>query len=98
MSGIHGIEGFAGSAVQLALLDKWNRGELDGKPTIVLVHVMNPFGMANWRRWNENSVDLNRNLLLDGNFKEKIAQCKKSKEFQQYMKVVQLQVQVHQNQ
>jgi hypothetical protein len=61
-SGLHGIEGFAGSAIQLQWLE-------DAIPqpaadcAIALVHALNPFGMAWLRRVNENNVDLNRNFL-----------------------------------
>jgi hypothetical protein len=63
-SGIHGVEAFAGSAIQLALLDT----PLDLPPgtALVLAHVLNPFGMAWLRRANENNVDLNRNFLGEG--------------------------------
>lgn len=59
-SGIHGVEGFAGSAIQLAILD--DPPPLRGT-ALVLVHVLNPYGMAWLRRANENNVDLNRNFL-----------------------------------
>ena len=61
-SGLHGVEGFAGSAIQLQWLE-------EGIPrpapdcAIALVHILNPFGMAWLRRVNENNVDLNRNFL-----------------------------------
>lgn len=60
-AGIHGVEAYAGSAIQLALL-------ADPPPLrpgigAVLVHVLNPYGMAWLRRTNENNVDLNRNFL-----------------------------------
>jgi hypothetical protein len=63
-SGLHGVEAYAGSAVQLAFL----RGPplLDADSACVLVHVLNPYGMAWLRRANENNVDLNRNFLPDG--------------------------------
>lgn len=60
-SGIHGVEAFAGSAVQLALLD-YPPEPGDGA-AIALAHVLNPYGMAWLRRTNENNVDLNRNFL-----------------------------------
>jgi hypothetical protein len=63
-SGLHGIEAYTGSAVQLALLDSPPATGSDG--ALVLGHVLNPFGMAWLRRTNENNVDLNRNFLLDG--------------------------------
>ena len=60
-SGIHGVEGFAGSAIQLQLLDALPRLEPDS--AIVLVHLLNPYGVAWLRRANEDNVDLNRNFL-----------------------------------
>jgi hypothetical protein len=63
-SGLHGVEAFAGSAIQLALLAGPPPLEPDG--ALVLVHVLNPYGMAWLRRANENNVDLNRNFLADG--------------------------------
>ncbi|MBI2314152.1 MAG: DUF2817 domain-containing protein [Betaproteobacteria bacterium] len=59
-SGMHGVEGFAGSAIQLALLE---RGlPVPAECAVLLVHVLNPYGMAWLRRVNENNVDLNRNF------------------------------------
>ena len=58
-SGLHGVEGFAGSAVQLDLIERGLPADL----RVVLVHALNPFGMAHLRRVNENNVDLNRNFL-----------------------------------
>ena len=60
-SGVHGVEGFAGSAVQLQLLE--NPPKLPDDAALVLVHVLNPYGMAYLRPFNENNVDLNRNFL-----------------------------------
>jgi hypothetical protein len=62
-SGLHGVEAFAGSAVQLALLEE--PPALPADCALVLVHVLNPYGMAWLRRANENNVDLNRNFLGD---------------------------------
>ncbi len=63
-SGMHGVEGFAGSAIQLALLQRPLSLPPDG--AVVLVHGLNPYGMAWLRRVNENNVDLNRNFLTAG--------------------------------
>jgi len=63
-SGLHGVEGFAGSAVQLAALER--APALPAGGAIVLAHVLNPYGMAWLRRVNENNVDLNRNFLAPG--------------------------------
>lgn len=60
-SGLHGVEGFAGSAVQLATLQR--PPPVPSGCALVLVHVLNPYGMAWLRRVNENNVDLNRNFL-----------------------------------
>jgi hypothetical protein len=67
-SGVHGVEGFFGSAVQLALLDALQAQRLiiASATRIVLLHAINPFGFAKVRRWNEDSIDLNRNFLRDG--------------------------------
>jgi hypothetical protein len=71
VSGCHGVEGYSGSAIQIAFLN-WLLQQhyhpkqspmLSKMPTIVLVHAMNPYGMAKFRRVNENNVDLNRNAL-----------------------------------
>jgi predicted deacylase len=62
-SGLHGGEGFFGSAVQLALLES---GALAKDVNWVLLHALNPYGFANLRRCNEDNIDLNRNFLLPG--------------------------------
>lgn len=61
--GVHGVEAYAGSATQLALLAAPPPIPADG--ALVLVHVLNPYGMAWLRRANENNVDLNRNFLTE---------------------------------
>ena len=61
-SGVHGVEAFAGSAVQLQWLAD-PIPEMREDAVLVLVHVINPYGMAWLRRFNEHSVDLNRNFL-----------------------------------
>lgn len=68
-SGLHGVEGFFGSAVQLAFLEQQAaRLALPSNAAIILVHALNPFGFAWRRRWNEHNVDLNRNFLTDYSF------------------------------
>lgn len=59
VSGTHGVEGFAGSAIQSALLDTYNPCDKESElPTIVFIHALNPFGFANLRRWNENGTQM----------------------------------------
>lgn len=60
VSGIHGVEGFAGAAIQLAALQRLP--SLRDDTAIIMVHALNPYGMANLRRFNQNNVDLNRNF------------------------------------
>jgi hypothetical protein len=66
-SGLHGVEGFFGSAVQVGLLEQWSQRE---GPTAgiryVFLHALNPYGFAHIRRPNEDNVDPNRNFLADG--------------------------------
>lgn len=60
-SGMHGVEGFAGSAIQLQWLER-SPAKPPHDGAVVIVHVMNPYGMAWLRRANENNVELNRNF------------------------------------
>lgn len=66
-SGLHGVEAFAGSAIQLQWL-KEGIPTLPEHAAIVLVHALNPYGMAWLRRFNENNADLNRNFREPGDF------------------------------
>ena len=60
VSGVHGVEGFAGSAIQLKLLENLPKQPEDS--AIIFIHALNPYGMAWLRRYNESNVDLNRNF------------------------------------
>ncbi len=65
LSGVHGVEGFPGSAVQTGTL------RLDTpKPddtAILYVHAINPHGFSHLRRVTQENVDLNRNFIqFDG--------------------------------
>lgn len=64
--GVHGVEAYAGAATQLALLTA--PPPLPAGSALILIHVLNPYGMAWLRRANENNVDLNRNFQLDDSF------------------------------
>lgn len=61
VSGTHGVEGFAGSAVQLDLLARC--AEAPPPVGLMLIHALNPYGFAWVRRANEDNVDLNRNFV-----------------------------------
>ncbi len=62
VSGTHGVEGLAGSGLQVAQVHAGLRPPPGSDLAIVLVHALNPFGVAFKRRVNEDSVDLNRNF------------------------------------
>ncbi len=63
-SGIHGVEGFTGSAIQLMFLDHFLSDSLLNNVSILLIHSINPYGYKYLRRVSENNVDLNRNSSL----------------------------------
>jgi hypothetical protein len=51
VSGTHGVEGFAGSAIQSALLGRMKREDAgkmkdEKRPTVILVHALNAFGFS----------------------------------------------------
>ena len=60
-SGLHGVEGFTGSAIQTGLLRE-GFGELPPDTGLLLIHAVNPYGFAHLRRVNEDNIDLNRNF------------------------------------
>jgi len=65
MSGVHGVEGFVTSRLQCEFLagiepDRWAPGY-----AVLVLHAVNPWGMAWGRRQNESNVDLNRNWRRD---------------------------------
>lgn len=60
VSGTHGIEGHAGSALQRQFL----RDATVPRPVdTILVHGLNPYGFAHDRRVDEDNVDVNRNFV-----------------------------------
>ena len=66
-AGTHGVEAFAGSALEIAFLAA--RPALPDDVRLVLVHAINPHGFAGLRRVTEDNVDLNRNFLAhDGSY------------------------------
>lgn len=63
VSGTHGVEGYAGSALQRHLLANRASELTDAPVRIVFVHALNPYGFSWVRRVNEDNVDLNRNFV-----------------------------------
>lgn len=64
ISGVHGPEGFLGSAIQHLFLKEILPG-LNLKQTgFLLVHALNPFGFKHLIRCTENGINLNRNCSI----------------------------------
>lgn len=64
LSGTHGVEGVAGSALQRWLMDHIN--EVKPDTGIVLIHGYNPWGWRHDVRVSDGGVDPNRNAIRDG--------------------------------
>jgi hypothetical protein len=62
VSGTHGVEGYAGSALQSWWLEERSSQRPAGV-RVVVVHALNPVGFSWVRRVNEDNVDLNRNFV-----------------------------------
>lgn len=63
-SGLHGVEGYTGSAIQSLFLDKIKTVERADEMGFLFVHALNPYGFKYGRKVTENNVDLNRNCVL----------------------------------
>ena len=66
-SGVHGIEGFAGSAIQLMIMEKILPNINPDYTSFLFIHSINPFGHKYFRRFTENNIDLNRNFDINTN-------------------------------
>jgi predicted deacylase len=64
-SGVHGVEGPAGSAVMRLFMAEFMSAEAMAETGVLFLHAMNPYGFAKGRRFTENNVDLNRNASRD---------------------------------
>lgn len=62
-SATHGVEGFAGSAIQLDSLQTLDSESLPAGVALLYIHALNPYGFAWLRRVNEDGIDLNRNFV-----------------------------------
>lgn len=68
ISGTHGVEGYAGSAIQFQILDTivyQNDQKIHPIPPVSfsMIHALNPYGYRYNRRCTKNNVDLNRNYI-----------------------------------
>ena len=61
VSGVHGVEGGAGSAIQSDFLSRYRR--LPADVGVVLVHALNPWGFAWASRNDDEGIDVNRNFV-----------------------------------
>jgi hypothetical protein len=63
-SACHGVEGFCGSGVQVALLGDagFLRDAAERGVAVLFIHALNPHGFSWWRRTTHENVDLNRNF------------------------------------
>ncbi len=65
LAGVHGVEGFVGSAVELDHIGLITSGQLaiPEDTAVLAVHALTPWGYAWLRRCDEDGVDLNRNAV-----------------------------------
>ncbi|WP_213957783.1 M14 family metallopeptidase [Variovorax sp. dw_954] len=62
ISGVHGVEGFCGSAIQTGML-RMGGGVLPPGTSVLYVHAVNPYGFSHLRRATQENIDLNRNFV-----------------------------------
>ncbi len=64
-SGCHGVEGYCGSGVQVALLRRssFQAAAAAAGVALLVVHALNPWGFSWGRRTTQENVDLNRNFV-----------------------------------
>lgn len=64
-SACHGVEGFCGSGVQVALLRDpgFQAAAQRAQVAVLWIHALNPHGFSWWRRVTQENVDLNRNFV-----------------------------------
>lgn len=63
VSGTHGNEGWAGSAIQIDSLQRGVFNSLPDNTAVMMIHLINPWGCAWGRRENEDNADLFRDLI-----------------------------------
>ncbi len=61
VSGLHGVEGSVGSAIQTDFINRHRR--LPDDVAVVIVHALNPWGFAWSTRHDHEGIDLNRNFI-----------------------------------
>ena len=61
-SGLHGIEGYTGSAIQNMFMNEM-MADLPENMGVLMIHGINAFGFKYRRKVTENNIDLNRNCV-----------------------------------
>ncbi len=62
-TGQHGVEGYAGDAFLNLFVEEYLERIDPQKTGLILIHPLNPWGMAHYRRVDADNVDLNRNFV-----------------------------------
>jgi Protein of unknown function (DUF2817) len=62
ISGVHGVEGFCGSAIQTGML-RMGGAMVPSDTSLLFVHAVNPYGFSHLRRATQENIDLNRNFV-----------------------------------
>lgn len=65
-SGLHGLEGPLGAAIQLGAMRRFLQLGVPANVRIVLIHALNPYGVAYQRRCDAENMDLNRSFMRRG--------------------------------
>ena len=65
-SGLHGVEAFAGAAVERRVMRERAAALLGRGFDLLLIHAINPYGFKHLRRVDACNIDLNRNFSRDG--------------------------------
>ncbi|MFN5700973.1 MAG: DUF2817 domain-containing protein [Betaproteobacteria bacterium] len=65
VSGVHGVEAFAGSGAQVALIEQGmlEKEHLPPSTAVLMIHLINCWGAAHGRRNTDGNVDLCRNFV-----------------------------------
>lgn len=64
-SGLHGIEGYTGNAIQLMFIEEILKGKQLDDIGVLFIHGLNPYGFKYNRKVTEYNVDLNRNCVVE---------------------------------
>ena len=63
ITGVHGVEHYAGSACVCDWLQGGGAASLPSDMALLVIHAINPWGASYYRRYTEDNIDLARNFL-----------------------------------